>query len=292
MEADDICCACCGIAQVDDIKLKLCDGGCDLVKYCSDNCRENHREQHEEECQKRKAELHEKDLFEQPDGSHLGECQICFLPLSLDIKKSSFYSCCCKLMCDGCSYANFKSSGKFNCPFCREPVVNGKEENRKRVMERVKANDPAALRYMGGRLFDAGDYDGAIEYMKKAAELGNMDAHYSLGCMCCEGEGVEKDDEKKVYHWEKAAIGGHPDARQNLGADEEKNGNIERAVKHYIISAKLGLEVSMKELWRHYSAGNITKEDLDVTLRAHQSAIDATKSAQRDAAEARLAALR
>lgn len=72
-----MCCASCGRAEVDDIKLMDCDGGCDLVKYCSDDCQENHREQHEEECRKRGAELRDRDLFEQPDESHLGECPIC-----------------------------------------------------------------------------------------------------------------------------------------------------------------------------------------------------------------------
>ena len=56
-------------------------------------------------------------------------------------------------------------------------------------------------------------------------------------------------------------------------------------VKHLVIAANLGYEESMKALWKIYSAGNITKEELDVTLRAHQAAIDATKSAQRDVAE-------
>jgi TPR repeat protein len=100
-----------------------------------------------------------------------------------------------------------------------------------------------------------------------------------------DGEGVEKDEEKKVYHYEKAAIGGHPYARHNLGCAEHKYGNFDRSVKHYIIAANLGFELSMKELWKHYSAGNITKEDLESTLRAHKAAIDAMKSRQREAAE-------
>ena len=44
----------------------------------------------------------------------------------------------------------------------------------------------------------------------------------------------------------------------------------------------------MKALWWHYSAGYITKEDLDATLRSHQAAIDATKSEQREEADALL----
>jgi TPR repeat protein len=99
------------------------------------------------------------------------------------------------------------------------------------------------------------------------------------------GEGVEKDEEKMVYHWENAAIGGHPRARHNLGCIEEDNGNTERSVKHFIIAANLGYELSMKALWGQYSEGNITKEDLDSTLRTHQAAINAMKSTQRDAAE-------
>jgi TPR repeat protein len=98
------------------------------------------------------------------------------------------------------------------------------------------------------------------------------------------GEGVEKDKEKSIYHLERAAIGGHPDARYNLGLEEEENGNKDRAVKHFIINANLGDEGSMKELWKHYKHGNITKEDLDATLRSHQAAIDAMKSEQRDVA--------
>ena len=111
-----------------------------------------------------------------------------------------------------------------------------------------------------------------LNIFTKAAELGDADAHYHLGIMHRQERGVEKDEERSNYHDEKAAIGGHPQARRNLGCTEEINGNIERAVKHFIISAKLGDEVSMKELWRHYAHGNITKEDLDATLRAHQSA--------------------
>lgn len=87
-----------------------------------------------------------------------------------------------------------------------------------------------------------------------------------------------KDEEKIAYHWEKAAIGGHSKARYCLGVYENAVGNIERAVKHFIIAAKLGHEESMKEHWKYYSAENVTKENLDATLRSHQSAIDATKS--------------
>ena len=53
-----------------------------------------------------------------------------------------------------------------------------------------------------------------------------------------------------------------------------------------MIAANLGEDESMKALSKHYSLGNITKEDLDATLCTHQAAIDGMKSEQRDEGEA------
>jgi TPR repeat protein len=99
------------------------------------------------------------------------------------------------------------------------------------------------------------------------------------------GLGVEKDEKKKVYHLEVAAIGGCVQARHNLGCHEVRKGRMERAVKHFIIAANMGEEVSMKALWKYHAMGLVKKEQLTVTLRAHQAAVDATKSPQREQAE-------
>jgi hypothetical protein len=282
-EEADICCANCGVAEVDDIKLEDCDG-CDLVKYCSDGCQEGHREKHSEECKRRATVLHDKKLFSQPDGTHHGECPICFLPLPLDHQKSTFKSCCSKLVCNGCCYAHHIKSGNQTCPFCREPLADD-EERKKRTMKRIKAGDLAALQFMGEKCHKEADYDGAVKYWRRAAGLGDVDSHYMLGCMYERGEGVDEDMEKAGYHWEKAAIGGHPWARHVLALAEAATGNMERAVKHFIIAANLGKEDSMKELWGHYAKGDMTKEDLEATLRSHKAAIDEMKSSQREEAE-------
>ncbi len=281
--ADDNVCASCGIAALDNVKLKKCT--CDLVKYCSDGCREDHLVEHEEECKEKMNELHDKKLFTQPDSSCYGDCPICFLPLSLDLSKSTMKSCCSKMICNGCDYAHDKSGSK-SCPFCREPVPKNMEEIDKRRMKRVEANDPVELSQMGTTRYHEGDRDKAVAYWKAAAELGDVDAHCILGCMNENGGGVEKDEEKAVHYYEVAAIGGNPYARHNLGCIEEKNGSMERAVKHFIIAANLGYKKSTKALWRHYKHGNITKDALEATLRAHQAALDATKSPQREAVEA------
>ncbi len=178
------------------------------------------------------------------------------------------------------------SGGCDNCPFCRTPVSSGHEDDRKKLMKRVKANDPAALSHIGTDCYIERDYDAAFEYFTKAAELGDSKGHFQLGGMYMKGYGVEKDEEKAVYHWEKAAIGGHHKARHNLAVIEEENGNTERAVKHYIIAANLGYEDSMKVLWDMFKDGFVSKMDLEAALRTHQAAIDATKSPQREVAEA------
>jgi hypothetical protein len=289
--SDVMCCASCGVAAIDDVELKNCDGGCGLMKYCSDDCQDNHREQHEEECMKRLAEIRDRDLFTMPDGSYLGECPICCLPLSIDQSKSTFMTCCSKTICNGCDIANSKREVQAGlqerCAFCREPSPQSEDEGDKHVMKRIKENnDPAAMRFMGRNCIDEGDYETAFKYFTKAAELGEVGAHYNLAVMYINEEGVEKDKEKEMYHLEEAAIGGHPEARHTLGCKEWLNGNFERAKKHWIIDANLGNQESLQELKELYAIGHASKEDYANALRAYQAAVDETKSAERKVAEA------
>ncbi len=301
-EADEVC-ASCGTAAVDAVKLKMCDGGCDLVKYCGDKCQENHREQHEEDCKKRKTELRDKQLFEQRDSSHLGECPICCLPMPLDPEKSTLMSCCCETICTGCHCANLMreiEQGLENrCAYCREPIVESQEECDRRIMKRIKKNDSVGLSHMGAVSLDEGNYRKALEYLTKAAELGDADAHFRLSMMYHIGDGVGKDIKKEVYHLEQAAIGGHPQARNNLtfkevrnshkgellGDPKMKNDSLKRAAKHALINANLGYDPSLKAVKGFFLAGIVSKEDYAAALRGCQAAVDATKSAERKKSE-------
>mmetsp|Transcript_8095 Transcript_8095/g.12293 ORF Transcript_8095/g.12293 Transcript_8095/m.12293 type:complete len:288 (+) Transcript_8095:2-865(+) len=266
-----------------------CDA-CDLVKYCSDDCKEDHRWQHETNCKERVSELRDEKLFRQPESSHLGDCPICCLPLPLNHQKSLMQSCCSTTICRGCAYANklreSEARLQFTCPFCRSPLPKTKEENNKKKMRRVAANDPVALSELGRKRYEERDYERAFEYLTKAAELGGAEAHYTLAVMYDEGKDVEKDEKKEVYHLEKAAIAGNPYARHNLGCYESERCKYERAVKHWIIAANLGHEGSMQNVKEAYRSGLVSEEDFDSALRGHQAAIDATKSPQRDEAEA------
>ena len=287
---EDICCANCGVSAIDDIKLKDCDGGCDLVKYCSDVCQNNNKEQHEEECKKRKIKLRDKDLFTQPEGSHWGECPICCLSMPIDPRQSAFMGCCSQLICHGCARANAKREMEMGleerCVFCREPALKSKEQLDKMIMERVKKNEPAAMRHIAKKRYHEGDYKTALEYYTKAAELGDADAHGCLGDLYNKGQVVEKDKEKYIYHLEEAAMRGHINARHNLGHEEVMNERYERARRHFIIAANLGCNESLTNLRLLYTHGHASKEDYADALHAYKAAVDATKSSERDKAEA------
>ena len=285
---DNNCCASCGVAEVDDIRLKNCND-CDLVRYCSDSCSEAHRIQHEAKCKERAAELRDEKLFKQPESSHLGDCPICCLPHSLVMKEQKAQTCCSKVICSGCSFANDvrtvqENRQQLTCPFCRHPKPSTEEEVKLNEMKRIAANDPGALREYGKELYINGDFDGAFRYCTKAADLGDVDAHYHLAFMYRKGHGVEMDEAKAVYYFEEAAIGGHPRARCNLAFLDAKNGRYERAVKHWIIAANLGYDDSIQELKLFYVQGLVSKDDFAAALRAHQAAANDMKSPQRDVA--------
>ena len=287
-----LCCASCGIAGVDDIKLKECNG-CDLVKYCSDECQEDHRPKHKEECKKRAAELLDEFLFKQTESSCYGDCPICCLPIPIDPQKSVLSSCCSKTICNGCDYANKKreAEGRLEqkCLFCRRALAISDEEIIERWMKRIEANDPVAMRHIGIKIWEDGDYNSAFQYYTKAAALGDIIAHYQLSCLYRGGKGVEKDEKKSLYHAEQAALGGHPAARNNLGCAETQHGRYDKAAKHFIIAANLGYDDSLKSVRDLYKTGHVSKEDFATALRGHKAAIDATKSPQREEAAAILA---
>eukprot|EP00984_Skeletonema_dohrnii_P018167 scaffold8413_cov109-Skeletonema_dohrnii-CCMP3373.AAC.7 len=283
-----MCCASCGVAELDDIKLKQCND-CDLVRYCSDECQQEHRSLHELSCKERAAELRDEILFRQPASSHLGDCLICLLPISfdgsLDATKFFVLDCCSKMFCVGCAFSIAKrereESLEPTCPFCRHST---KKFDAKKVTKRIQANDPVAFSKMGRRCYDEGDYKGALKYSTEAAELGAVDAHFHLSLWYQGRRGVEKDKKKEIYHMEEAAIAGHPYARHKLACLELRTGGVQRAVKHFIIAANLGLDVSIKALKECYTEGDVSKEDFAAALRAYQAAVDAAKSPQREEA--------
>ena len=235
------------------------------------------------------CELRDELLFKQPESTHQGDCPICLLPLPHDLSKITLKSCCCKLICHGCLHANYlreEAEGiESTCPFCRKTVPKTAEESKLNRTKRIEKNDPAAMREEGARCCSEKDYSGALDLWTKAAKLGDADAHYQLSVMHYFDRSIERDTKKELYHMEEAAIRGHQLARHNLGCHEGRNGRVERAMKHFIIAANLGDDLSMKKVQEGYVEGDVSKEDFAAVLRTHKTAVDATKSPQREESE-------
>lgn len=57
---------------------------------------------------------------------------------------------------------------------------------------------------------------------------------------------MKVDKKKAVYYCELAAIGGNVIARYNLALNEANAGNMDRALRHYMIAVRGGSNVSLE----------------------------------------------
>ncbi|EJK57182.1 hypothetical protein THAOC_22806 [Thalassiosira oceanica] len=261
----DEACANCGKHGSDTVKLKNCNA-CRLVKYCGVDCQRAHRKQHKKACKKRAAELRDEELYSQGHERPEGEfCPLCTLPIPLPLGRHSVFEVCCmKTICNGCNMAAQKR-GMFDCAFCRTPCPDNDDDKLAMLQARVKKKDPEAIYFLGQKYFFGSlglqkDTRKAVELFTEAVELGSIDALFSLGNAYFNGDGVQQDKDKGVYFLTKSAMQGHVQCRHNLGQAEARKGNFDRAVKHWMISAKMRYEKSIQNIKREFMKGIATKE--------------------------------
>ena len=277
---------------------------CKLVKYCNAACKKKHRSKHKKKCERRVAELFDIELFKQPPINE--ECPICFLPMPRADSGKRYKSCCAKNICSGCMHAVDAMYKERKCPFCRTVTAMTGEDCMIQTRKRVEVNDAVAIHMLGlnyhhGQYGLPKDYTKALELFTQAAELGHTDAYYDIGNAYFHGWGVGTDHEKARHNFELAAIGGHSNARNNLGLTEEMTAmallgkanseeffakKMDRAVRHYIIGVRLGEFNTLKNVHRLFMCGFATKDDYTKALRAYQEYVDEIRSDQRDAAAA------
>jgi len=77
-------------------------------------------------------------------------------------------------------------------------------------------------------------------------------------------------------------------ARYNLGCIEGEADNIDRAMKHFILSARAGHKKSLDNVKVGFKNGLVTKDEYANTLRAYQYQQDEMKSDSRDKARAHI----
>ena len=262
---------------------------CKSVMYCNAACKKRHRHKHKKECERRVAEKDEK-LFKQPPP--LEDCPICMIRLPTMETGSTYMGCCGKIICCGCIDApvhdNEGNVIDDVCPFCRTPPCSN-EEIIKRYEDRAVLNDATAM-YILGVYYSTGkeelpqDHAKALELWHRAAELGYADANCRIGYAYICGSGVDVDKKKAMHYWELAAMGGNVHARYNLGAYEGRAGNVDRALKHYMIATKDGCVESLDSIKRLGHEG--TEVDLYKAVQYHLEYLDDIRSDQRDEAAA------
>ncbi|EJK71617.1 hypothetical protein THAOC_06920 [Thalassiosira oceanica] len=234
-------------------------------------------------------------------------CPICFLFIGLPVgKHAKMNVCCMKRVCKGCIFA-VERRGIYDscptgcelaaqlrgiydrCPFCRTPRPCDDASTLAMIQKRADKGDAAAIYHLGCKYFCGGlgltkDVPRAIELWTEAAELGSVNAHYSLGQTYYYGRGVEEDKPRGVQHWEEAAMKGHVESRHCLGVVAFNNGTCELAVQHFMISAKMGDELSLNNIKKMFMKGLATEAQYAEALRGYGAAVVEMKSHHREEA--------
>jgi len=295
--ASEHTCAACGKGEGDGANLKTCTA-CKSVKYCSVACQKLHRPSHKKECRARAAQLFDEALFKQPPPEE--DCAICFLQLPYAGASYAgeeipvlYKSCCGKRLCHGCMYANHGcmfgvrvGTGNGTCPFCRKPMAKSHDEERRRCTKRMEAGDADAfhfigIRYLLGRDGLPQDIDRGLELSERAAELGSAHAQYNVAAFYSSGEYAPRNAKKALFHNQQAAMKGHMISRDNLGCDEGEIGNLDRAIKHWMIATASGNKSSLDKIQDMFTRGMVSKAQYESALRAYQSHQEEVKSDQR-----------
>ena len=225
---------------------------------------------------------------ERPEG---GRCPICFLLIGLPMENYSKINVCCMMrVCNGCELAAEQRGIYDRCPFCRTPLPTDNVSALAMIRKRVNKGDAEASKTLGdkyclGGLGMAKDVPRAIDLYTQAAELGSVVAHNDLGFAYYNGDGVQEDKPRAIHHWQQGAMKGHALSRHALGIAEDENGNYELAVRHFMISAKMGYEMSLNATKDMFKQGVATKAQYAEALLGYRDAVEEMKSPQREEAK-------
>ena len=273
----DICANC---GKTEAAELMNCSA-CRLVKYCSVDCQKTHRHQHKKACKLRAAELeHDRMLF----GSGLANketCPVCFLKIPVDPTQYGTQPCCQQMICSGC-WHEMDRRGKDLCPMCRKEKPQSDAELTAMLQERAHSGSAAAMFELGS-IYASGvhgldqDLSRAVDLWTRAAHLGSAKAQHNLGVFH-----EDNDPAKARSFYECAAMGGFCDARYILArieCNEKKNPSA--ALKHVMISAKMGHAPSLAIVESMFKQEIATKDEYEEAWIGFKSALDEMESPSR-----------
>ncbi|KAL7538594.1 hypothetical protein ACHAXR_008675, partial [Thalassiosira sp. AJA248-18] len=176
------------------------------------------------------------------------------------------------------------------CPLCGTPLCSPYDLPERLTARVEQHNDAEAMNslahaYANGKYGLPQNHRKAIELYVRSGELRCADSYFRLGSAYYKGEvGVVKDIEKALHYYKLGAVAGEHRARHDLGMHEGNTGNGKRAVKHFMISACVGDDDSLKAMHIAHSLGDATKDELLHASRSHSVAKDTMKSDHRDEA--------
>ena len=211
----------------------------------------------------------DEELFKMPPPNE--DCPICFLRMPSLETGRKYNVCCGKMICSGCIIANAKIDlDKQLCPFCRIPNSDSDKEMRNSLLNRAKMNDAKAV-YNLGCGYDQGkygfpqDYEKALKLWHRAGDLIENTTcnkvYFNIAIAYLNGRGVAVDKKKARYYLELAATRGDAEARYNLGIFEKRAGNVDRALKHFVIGVEMGNTDSLSAFRHLFKVGRATKDD-------------------------------
>ena len=229
------------------------------------------------------------------------DCPICLVSMPFEGSMNTYYSCCGKVACYACykeyrrSIAIINSTRKTtlppvqaSCLFCRSSLEDATDaENVGRYKSRARRGDGRAAWnlapfYENGEYGLVKDKSRALQTYHTSANLGFVGAMAELGHLYSfEYSGKDLRVFGRLF-LEEAASKGNVYAHRDLVDIEFNNGNCEVAMKHLKIAASAGHAPSMKRLWELFQKKELSKEDLEETLRAHKAACDQMSSKERE----------
>ena len=157
------------------------------------------------------------------------------------------------------------------------------------MKKRAELGDAMAI-YSLGSFYSNGDFglprdmDKALELWHRAAELDYTKAYYNIALCYAHGRSVERDEKKATHYYELAAMGVSVNARYNLGCGDANAGNMDRALKHFMIAVGSGERDSLKAIQLMYKDRYATKDDYMKALQAYQAYLGEIKSVDREKA--------
>ena len=276
---------------------------CKCVWYCDKECQNKHRKEHRKECKAIKKELQKRggkldlgtelDLGPLPDVPPREECPICMRALPICAALQVYFACCGKIVCHGCDYQHdikAENNERANtCPFCRTVAPKSDEAVLARLNKRVECKDQKALEHLAmnychGLYGLSVDQGKSIELLRESADHGLPDAQYQLATFLKHGEmGLAQNEEEARKYCEEAAEGGHLVALYTLGcALEQKDGDHVAAMRHWRLSASLGLKLSMEAVIFAFEEGLLQHGHLSAIAQAFYLARAEMKSEERD----------